>query len=39
MSGTSEASPATLLQAVAELARLAGDVAMRHYRTGVAVEM
>ena len=38
MSGTSEASPATLLQAVAELARLAGDVAMRHYRTGVAVE-
>ena len=38
MSGTSEASPATLLQAVAELARLAGEVAMRHYRTSVAVE-
>ncbi|HEU4631851.1 MAG TPA: histidinol-phosphatase [Gemmatimonadaceae bacterium] len=31
-------TPATLLQAAAELARLAGDVALRHFRTGVAVE-
>jgi histidinol phosphatase-like enzyme (inositol monophosphatase family) len=31
-------SAATLLQAAAEVARLAGDAAMRHYRTGVAVD-
>jgi histidinol phosphatase-like enzyme (inositol monophosphatase family) len=36
--GSGAASPATLLEAVAEVARLAGDVAMRHFRTGVAVE-
>ena len=35
----SAASPASLLQAVAELARLAGDVAQAHFRTGVAVEI
>jgi histidinol phosphatase-like enzyme (inositol monophosphatase family) len=32
------ASPATLLEAAAEVARLAGDVALRHFRTAVAVE-
>ncbi|MCU0633672.1 MAG: histidinol phosphate phosphatase [Gemmatimonadaceae bacterium] len=31
-------SPELLMQAAAELARLAGGVAMRHFRTGVTVE-
>ena len=31
-------SQATLLQAVEEVARLTGQVALRHYRTGVSVE-
>lgn len=35
----SAASASSLLQAVAELARLAGDVAQRHFRTNVAVEL
>lgn len=35
--GTNEA-PAVLLQAAAELAKLAGDVALSHYRANVAVE-
>ena len=30
--------PATLLEAVADVARLTGQVALRHYRAGVAVE-
>jgi histidinol phosphatase-like enzyme (inositol monophosphatase family) len=38
MSASEAASPATLLQAAEEVARVAGDVAMRHFRTGVAVE-
>jgi histidinol-phosphatase len=32
------ASNETLLQAVADVARVAGDVALRHFKTGIAVE-
>ena len=39
MSARAHAAPASLLQAVAELARLAGDVAHAHFRTNVAVEL
>ena len=40
MSGAASApSSASLLQAVAELARVAGDVAHAHFRTNVAVEL
>ena len=38
MSAPDRPSPATLLDAAAELARLAGDVALGHFRTNVAVE-
>jgi histidinol-phosphatase len=36
--GNMSESPQLLMQAAAELARLAGGVAMRHFRTGVTVE-
>lgn len=39
MSAAGSAPPASLLQAVAELARVAGDVAHAHFRTNVAVEL
>ena len=37
-SGASGASPASLMQAAAELARVAGDVALGYYRNAIAVE-